>query len=153
MDKLADWPGVLRDFKKLLMKSTKVMPISPSVDPQDRDGAIRLLRFIGRNTTTRSYTAIESNFLYAAMHLACMKDLCFSSETCPDLPDNLESLIATWVIFVIYSFLYQFCVEILFPMTFRKIWKIYAPSSLNFRKRRHPHWACHTFVHHSILRY
>jgi len=93
MDKLADWPKVLYGFKDMLEKCTRSVKL---VSTQHQDTApLRLLRFISRNASTKSYTAIESNFLYAAMHLACMQELRFSMDTCPDLPDNLEALIDT----------------------------------------------------------
>ena len=31
------------------------------------------------------------------MHIACMKELRFPSDTCPDLPDNLDALAWSWV--------------------------------------------------------
>ena len=59
----------------------------------DSTGPLRLVRMIERNNVTRGYTAVEANFLFAAMHLACMKDLNFSCEVCPDLPDPNDILI------------------------------------------------------------
>ena len=41
---------------------------------------------------TSKYTSLEANFLFAAMHLACMKEFGFK-DTCPDLPDNLDGLV------------------------------------------------------------
>jgi len=63
------------------------------VAPPDLSTPFRLLRLIVRNNTTQRYTAVESNFLYAAMHIACMKELHFHSETCPDLPESSEVLV------------------------------------------------------------
>lgn len=90
MDKLGDWPAVLEQFKKTVAKSKKTFHLSAT--PQDRSAPFRLLGLIARNNTTQSYTAIEANFLYAAMHIACMKELRFQKEACPDLPENLDAL-------------------------------------------------------------
>ena len=90
IDKLANWPKVLEQFRKTISKSRKTIQFS-----SDRGSPFRLLRLIARNNTTKTYNAIESNFLYAAMHIACMKELCFPSEVCPDLPDNVDALART----------------------------------------------------------
>jgi len=90
MDKLADWPAVMCQFQKMLKKSRKTVQVST---PRDQSAPLRLLRLIACNNNTRSYNAIEANFLYAAMHIACMKELRFSVETCPDLPENLNGLV------------------------------------------------------------
>lgn len=91
MDKLANWPAVLEEFKKTLTKSKKTVNFDSAA--QDRSCPFRLLRLIARNNTTRNYTAIEANFLYAAMHIAFMNELRFKNEACPDLPENLDSMI------------------------------------------------------------
>jgi hypothetical protein len=91
MDRLANWPKILQQFRHTLAKSKKTDQ-SSSVPPA-RSGALHLLRLIARNHTTKNYTAIEANFLYAAMHIACMKELRFQNEVCPDLPDNLDGLL------------------------------------------------------------
>jgi len=90
MDQLANWPKVLDQFRKTLSKSQKPIQFA-----SDHGSPFRLLRLIARNNTNRNYNAIESNFLYAAMHIACMKELRFLSEVCPDLPDNLDALART----------------------------------------------------------
>ena len=100
MDKLANWPAVLGHFQKTLVKSKKTTFAST---PQGRSAPFRLLRLIARNNTTKNYTAIEANFLYAAMHIACMKELRFPADICPDLPENLNVLVRTYVL--IYSVL------------------------------------------------
>jgi hypothetical protein len=92
MDKLENWPKVLDQFRTTLEKSKKTTQFM-SNPTQDRCGPFRLLRLIARNNTTKNYTAIEANFLYAAMHIACMNELRFQNELCPDLPDNLDSLL------------------------------------------------------------
>jgi hypothetical protein len=92
MDKLENWPKVLDQFRTTLEKSKKTTQFM-SNPTQDRCGPLRLLRLIARNNTTKNYTAIEANFLYAAMHIACMNELRFQNELCPDLPDNLDSLL------------------------------------------------------------
>jgi hypothetical protein len=89
MDKLANWPAVLEQFRTTVTKSKKTVQLTP----QDKYGPFNLLRLIARNNTTKIYTAIEANFLYTAMHIACMKELRFPNEVCPDLPDNLDSLL------------------------------------------------------------
>lgn len=90
MDQLANWPKVLDQFRKTISKSLKPIQFA-----SDRGSPFRLLRLIARNNTNKNYNAIESNFLYAAMHIACMKELRFLSEVCPDLPDNLDALART----------------------------------------------------------
>jgi len=91
LDKLANWPAVLDQFRKTLLKSQKTVEFtSPS---EDHSRAFQLLRLITRNHTTKNYTAIEANFLFAAMHIACMQEIHFPKAVCPDLPDNLESLV------------------------------------------------------------
>jgi hypothetical protein len=90
IDQLADWPKVLEHFRKTLSKSNKKIQFS-----SDRGSAFRLLRLIAGNNRAKTYNAIESNFLYTAMHIACMKELRFPSEVCPDLPDTLNALART----------------------------------------------------------
>jgi hypothetical protein len=91
MDKMANWPEVLEQFRTTIAKSKKTALFCSM--PQDRRGPFSLLRLISRNHTSRNYNAIEGNFLYAAMHIACMKELCFQKEVCPDLPDSLDALV------------------------------------------------------------
>jgi hypothetical protein len=89
MDKMADWPAALTQFRNVLDKSTK--PVHPP--SLDLSTPFRLLRLIERNQTNKNYNSIEANFLYAALHMACMKELTFQGNTCPDLPESLDSLI------------------------------------------------------------
>jgi hypothetical protein len=89
MDKMANWPQVLQGFKDVLKKSQKTV----QVPPEDLSTPFRLLRLIARNNTSKNYNATEANFLYAAMHIACMKELRFQSGACPDLPENLDGLV------------------------------------------------------------
>jgi len=91
MDKLANWPSVLNQFKDMLTKSSKPVEFTPD----ERSTPFRLLRHIARNNMAKNYTAIESNFLFAAMHLACMKEFQFQRDTCPDLPENLDITVRT----------------------------------------------------------
>jgi hypothetical protein len=91
MEKLADWPKVLREYRQILSKSKKTAKFS--TPPASQSSPFRLLSLIARNQTTKNYTAIEANFLYAAMHIACMKELCFPKEACPDLPDDIDALV------------------------------------------------------------
>jgi hypothetical protein len=85
-----DWPKVLQNFKKTI---TKVQ--SSSQSSEDRTSPLRLLRLIVRNNSRNKLSHMEANFLYAALHLACMKDLRFPEDTCPDLPENVEALART----------------------------------------------------------
>jgi hypothetical protein len=80
---------VLQEFKKTVekAKATNTSKISP-----DRSSPFRLLRLIGLNNNNKNFTAIESNFLYAAFHIACMKELNFPKDACPDLTDELDAL-------------------------------------------------------------
>jgi hypothetical protein len=82
---------ILDQFQATVMKSKKTAQFS--LTPHDRSGSFCLLHLIAHNNTTKNYTAIEANFLYAAMHITCMKDLHFQNEICPDLPDNLDALL------------------------------------------------------------
>jgi hypothetical protein len=93
MDKLANWPTVLEEFRKTLAKSKKTVQFAST--PRHQCTPFHLLRLIARNNTTKNYTAIEVNFLYAAMHIACMKELHFAVDKCPDLPEKLDGLIRT----------------------------------------------------------
>jgi hypothetical protein len=90
MDKLADWPKLLVQFQKTIKKSGKSIQTSTI---EDGNAPIRLLRMIGRNNQSTSFTAIEANFLYAAMHIACMKDIRSPSEICPDIPGDIDGLV------------------------------------------------------------
>jgi hypothetical protein len=86
MNKLGDWPRVLLDFRKMARKATtetKPLLIGNTKNP------IRLLHMIARNGNLKNYSKVEANFLYAAMHVACMNDLTFAREAYPDLPDKL----------------------------------------------------------------
>jgi hypothetical protein len=89
MEKMANWPQALQEFKKTVdkAKAKNISNISP-----DRSSPFRLLRLIGRNNNNRNFSAIESNFLHAAFHIACMKELNFEKDECPDLTDELDAL-------------------------------------------------------------
>jgi hypothetical protein len=89
MDKLANWPNVLTQFRNMVNTSEKT---AQSLLP-DVSTPLRLMHMISRNKLTRNYTAIEANFLYAAMHIACMMELQFRKDTCPDLPERLDGLV------------------------------------------------------------
>jgi hypothetical protein len=91
IDKMANWPGVLDIFQKTVSVSQKPSDLSM----EHNSSPFRLLRLIERNNTNKNYNAIESNFLYAALHIACMKELRFTTGTCPDLPDDLDGLART----------------------------------------------------------
>ena len=93
MDKLTSWPSVLEQFRTTVMKSKKTVQVLQ----EERSGLFHLLRLIARNNTTKVYNAIEANFLYAAMHIACMKELRFANDACPDLPDSFDSLLCRQV--------------------------------------------------------
>ena len=91
IDKMANWPEVLDIFQKTVSVSQKPSDLSM----EHNSSPFRLLRLIERNNTNKNYNAIESNFLYAALHIACMKELRFTRGTCPDLPDDLDGLART----------------------------------------------------------
>lgn len=88
---MAEWPEVLKLFEKTMKSSQK----TAIVCPERTSSPFRLLHLIARNNTNKNYNAIESNFLYAALHIACMKELRFPKESCPDLPDDLDALART----------------------------------------------------------
>jgi hypothetical protein len=89
LDKLANWPLIVTQFRELLNKSKKTFQLPPQTLPTP----FRLLRLIARNNTNKNYNAIEANFLYAAMHLACMKELRFQRGMCPDLLESIDALV------------------------------------------------------------
>jgi hypothetical protein len=93
MDKLANWPAALRQFQTTIANSGKSVQISSTL--QGLSASSRLLRLIARNNRNQKYTAIEANFLYAATHIACMKELHFQNDVCPDLPEDLGDLVRT----------------------------------------------------------
>ena len=54
---------------------------------------LRLLHMISKNHASSKYTAIENNFLLAAMHIACMSEFLFPCDSIPDLLDKFEKLV------------------------------------------------------------
>ena len=102
LDKLGNWPDMLLNFQKILSKAKQPVPLS--AHPYDRSPAFCLLRFIAHNNNTKSYASIEANFLFATMHLACMKDIRFPHDVCPDLPDDISSLVHVSVSFPFHLF-------------------------------------------------
>ncbi len=54
---------------------------------------LRLLRMISHTRTTSKYASVESNFLFVAMHVACMKELPFPPDVFPDLPDKYDKFL------------------------------------------------------------
>jgi len=58
---------------------------------------IRILRMLSRNRAAHTYDATESNFLHAAMHVACLKDFYYPQDHFPDLPDRIEKLKEAYV--------------------------------------------------------
>jgi hypothetical protein len=48
-----------------------------------------LMQMAARNDTQTRYYAIEENFLFAAIHVAAMKDIPFAKGILPDLPSNM----------------------------------------------------------------
>jgi hypothetical protein len=92
MDKLHSWPNMLLNFRDMLAKVKKEIPLPSTPIPSDGNAPLCLVRMLTRNQNTQNYTSIEANFLFAAMHIACMRDLCFSTDAYPDLPDSFCSL-------------------------------------------------------------
>ena len=90
MDKLANWPKILLEFR-MVMKKVDVR-VNPPQDPS-RSAASRLLGMISRNETSKIYAKIEGNFLIAALHIACMKEPQLSQDSYPDLPENLGIMV------------------------------------------------------------
>ncbi len=91
MDKLANWPALLAQFRKVVempeVRTSRAEEVATGGAP------IRILRMIARNRSISKYAAIEGNFLHAAMHLACLKELNFSRETFPDIPEQFDELL------------------------------------------------------------
>jgi len=102
LDKLGNWPDMLLNFQKILSKAKQLVALL--AHPYNYSPAFRLLRFIACNNNMKSYTSIKANFLFATMHLACMKDIRFPPDVCPDLPDDISSLVQVSVSFPFHSF-------------------------------------------------
>jgi hypothetical protein len=49
------------------------------------------MRLISKNEWSKVYSKIEGNFLMAALHVACMKEIEFGRDSYPDIPENLET--------------------------------------------------------------
>lgn len=88
MDKLADWPDILLGFKNVMTHVQ--VPDKNRLCDDSRNATFRLLRFLSRNEGSKNYAKIEGNFLIAALHIACMKELGVTAESFPDIPENLE---------------------------------------------------------------
>jgi hypothetical protein len=86
MDRLADWPNLLLSFRKMLGSLT--IPCENPAGTGSRSAPIRLLRMIQRNESSKKYSKVEANFLYASLHIACMKEIAFPPEAYPDLPEH-----------------------------------------------------------------
>ncbi len=91
MNKLANWPDLLFDFRKCFEKSAVTSTISDN--PSMESAPLRLLRMISHTRATAKYASVESNFLFAAMHVACMKELPFLPDVLPDLPDKYDKFL------------------------------------------------------------
>jgi len=87
MDKLGDWPALLFNFRTIMGK-VKV-PSTNRLSNEKKTAPFRLLNMIARNEWSKVYQNIEGNFLVAAMHIACMKELEFTSDSYPDIPDRI----------------------------------------------------------------
>ena len=48
-----------------------------------------LMQMAARNLAQTRYQAIEENFLYAAIHIAALKDIPFAKGFLPDLPSDM----------------------------------------------------------------
>ncbi len=66
--------------------------------PVGSSAPLHLLHMIFRNQATVKYAAIEGNLLFAAVHLAFIKDIPFSQDHLPDLPDKFNKLIERYVL-------------------------------------------------------
>jgi hypothetical protein len=90
MDRLGDWPKVVQNFSTIMQK-LKLHATSPPPDTSS-PAPVRLLRLLARNECSQQYSKIEGNFLVAAVHVACMKEVAFPHGSFPDIPDNLEEM-------------------------------------------------------------
>jgi hypothetical protein len=90
MDKLGVWSTVVRNFRTIMQK-LRIHATSPLPDTSC-PAPVRLLRLLARNEWSQQYSKIEGNFLVAAVHVACMKELVFPQDSFPDIPDNLEGM-------------------------------------------------------------
>ncbi len=90
MDRLVDWFGHLLAAKKVLSKSPLAVAGQAAKEPES--SIFRILRMIMRCQALLKYAAIKSNFLHAAMHLACMIECSFPAGMPPDLPCSIDQL-------------------------------------------------------------
>ena len=81
-----EWPKLANTFNKTVMRTTDKtsLPMDTFSKP-----IFSLLQMAARNTAGTRYLAIEENFLFAAIHIAAMKDISFADGILPDLPGNM----------------------------------------------------------------
>ena len=51
-----------------------------------------LMQMVARNNSSTKYFAIAENFLFAAIHVAAMKQIEFANGILPDLPSDMPSM-------------------------------------------------------------
>jgi len=91
--KLHDWRTALINFYNLLHKVD--IPDGSLLEDKSGSSTLRLLRLISHNEWTKSYSNIEGNFLIAAMHISCMRELSCSENSYPDIPDVFDAMVTS----------------------------------------------------------
>jgi hypothetical protein len=86
MEKLVDWPKILFDFREMVRKVD--LPATNRHVPRYGSTTFRLLRMVAHNEWTRVLGNVEGNVLVAALHIACMKELDFTRDSFPDIPEK-----------------------------------------------------------------
>lgn len=91
MSRLQNWPALLTNFQSVMQTVTP--PANDRLTIGSKSATLRLLHLITSNEFKKSYLNVEGNFLIAAMHIACMRELRLSNlDSYPDIPERLELL-------------------------------------------------------------
>ena len=91
MECLHNWPGLLLRLRKAMSRSNDTRPLD---SPQSPTPSLRLMRLLATNVARSATTAMECNFIVAAMHIACLTTSPHKEDAVPDLPDSPEALVS-----------------------------------------------------------
>ena len=97
MECLHDWPGQLLKLRKVAFRSKDVTMLGPSTATP----ALKLMHHLATNVARSAATAIECNFIVAAMHIACLTSSPYSEDSVPELPENHEALVSAYGTFLL----------------------------------------------------
>lgn len=93
MECLHDWPGLLLKLRKIAFRLNDAMMLDHSTVATP---ALRLMRHLATNVARSAATAIECNFIVAALHVACLTTSPYDEDVVPDLPENHEALVSAY---------------------------------------------------------